>query len=56
MSKTDRSTEDYDEPGLYEIRIRGHLTDRWTDWFNGLTLTLEENGDTTCRVRGLPRD
>jgi hypothetical protein len=38
--------EDHDEPGLYEIRIKGHLDDRWTPSFGGLTFTLEENGDT----------
>ncbi|MFC1959912.1 hypothetical protein ACFLYO_04310 [Chloroflexota bacterium] len=45
MSETHVSTENQYEPGLYEIRIKGHLDDRWTDWF-GLTITLEENGDT----------
>jgi hypothetical protein len=30
----------------YEIRFKGHLDDRWADWFEGLTITLEENGDT----------
>ena len=34
------------EGGLYEIRVHGHLYDRWTGWFKGLTLTLEQNGDT----------
>jgi hypothetical protein len=24
----------------------GHLDDRWTDWFDGLTITVEDNGDT----------
>jgi hypothetical protein len=46
MSETDTSTEDHDKPGRYEIRIRGHLDDRWAAWFGGLTLTLEDNGDT----------
>jgi hypothetical protein len=46
MNETQRSTEDYDEPELYEIRIKGHLHDRWAAWFDGLTLRLEENGDT----------
>ena len=46
MSETDALTEDYDEPGLYVIRLRGHLEDRWADWFDGLILTREENGDT----------
>jgi hypothetical protein len=46
MSETHASTEDHDGPGLYEIRIKGHLDDRWAAWFGGLTLTLEDNGDT----------
>ena len=31
---------------VYQIRLKGHLGSQWTDWFGGLTLTLEENGDT----------
>ena len=46
MSETELSTADYDEPGLYEIRIRGHLTDEWANWFGGLAITLEDNGHT----------
>ena len=46
MSETDTSTADDDKPGLYEIRIKGRLTDRWAAWFEGLTITGEENGDT----------
>jgi hypothetical protein len=30
----------------FQIRIKGHLGDGWTDWFGGMTITLEENGDT----------
>jgi hypothetical protein len=30
-------------PPNYEIRLKGHLDDRWTDWFEGLSITLEEN-------------
>ena len=46
MSEPNASTETHDEPGRYEIRVKGHLTDRWTDWFEGMTLTLEINGET----------
>jgi hypothetical protein len=46
MSESHASTETHDAPGRYEIRIKGHLTARWADWFEGLTLTLEENGQT----------
>ena len=31
---------------IYQIRIRGHLAHEWADWFEGLTISLEENGDT----------
>ncbi len=30
----------------YQIRLKGHLGHEWTDWFEGLTITLEEDGDT----------
>ncbi len=33
-------------PMIYQIRIRGHLESQWTDWFDGFSITLEENGDT----------
>ena len=46
MSATHASIEDYHEPGQYEIRIKGHLEKRWAVWFEGLTITLEDNGDT----------
>ena len=34
------------EPIVYQIRIKGHLDRQWTDWFEGLTITLADNGDT----------
>ena len=34
------------QPVVYQIRIKGHLDRQWTDWFEGLTITLEEDGDT----------
>ncbi|MBZ0283610.1 MAG: hypothetical protein K8L97_22935 [Anaerolineae bacterium] len=46
MSTTPVSTDDHHEPGHYEIRIMGHLDDRWADWFEGMTITLETNGET----------
>jgi hypothetical protein len=30
----------------YEIRIKGHLDGRWADWFGGMTIALQDNGDT----------
>ena len=40
------STEVYRQPVFYEIRIQGHLADRWRHWFEGLTITLEDEGVT----------
>ncbi|MCU0487245.1 MAG: hypothetical protein MUC85_14165 [Anaerolineales bacterium] len=37
---------DPQQPMIYQIRIKGHLDSQWTDWFEGLSITLEENGDT----------
>jgi hypothetical protein len=34
------------EPMIYKIRVKGHLGCQWTEWFDGLTITLEDNGDT----------
>jgi hypothetical protein len=37
---------DMDAPKIYQIRLEGHLDQQWTEWFEGLTITLEDNGDT----------
>ncbi len=34
------------QPMVYQIRIKGHLGRQWTDWFEGLIITLEDNGET----------
>jgi hypothetical protein len=44
--KTDPS-----QPILYQIRIKGHLGREWTDWFEGLTITLGESGETLLTGR-----
>ena len=38
----------------YELRIGGHLDQHWSTWFEGFTLTHEDNGTTT--LRGTVRD
>ena len=35
-----------DRPTDYQIRIKGHLDRQWKEWFEGMTITLEEDGDT----------
>jgi hypothetical protein len=33
-------------PEYYEIKIKGHLNQRWSDWFAGLKLTYLEEDET----------
>jgi len=37
---------DPDWPAIYEIRVEGHLGHAWTGWFEGLSIALEDDGDT----------
>lgn len=46
MSDQSHPETDPGESMIYQIRIKGHLGGHWMDWFEGLTITLEDNGDT----------
>jgi hypothetical protein len=46
MSDKQTFDEKHNQDQRYEIRLKGHLDDRWAEWFEGLTITLEDNGDT----------
>lgn len=46
MPNKHSSNRDADQPMAYQIRIKGHLGSQWTEWFEGLTITLEADGDT----------
>ena len=46
MSETDASTEEYHEPGQYEIRLKGYLDDRWADQFGHMSFTHASDGTT----------
>jgi hypothetical protein len=46
MSNEHSLEREVDQPMVYQIRLKGHLGRQWTDWFEGLTLTLEDNGET----------
>jgi hypothetical protein len=46
MSNKLNPTANPSQPVVYHIRLKGHLGSEWTEWFGGLTITLEENGDT----------
>ena len=46
MSQKRNPKTDPGQPMVYQIRIKGHLGRQWADWFEGLTITLEDDGDT----------
>ncbi|MFL7790958.1 MAG: hypothetical protein AB8I69_02365 [Anaerolineae bacterium] len=46
MSDKPNPKTDPNEPAIYQVRIKGHLGREWTDWFEGLAIALEDNGDT----------
>lgn len=46
MSNKRSPARDAGQPMVYQIKVKGHLGRQWTDWFEGLTITLEEGGDT----------
>ena len=46
MSNQHQPIKCADNPLLYQIRLMGQLGSQWTNWFGGLAITLDENGDT----------
>ena len=38
-----------DKPFFYEIRVEGHLTERWSEWFGALAVHADPNGETVLR-------
>lgn len=46
MPKTFNSENHTERPMLYQIRLKGHLGSHWSEWFEGMTITPEANGDT----------
>ena len=46
-AQNDTSKDQRCESEIYEIRIQGHLKDRWAEWFDDLTINRESDGTTT---------
>jgi hypothetical protein len=46
MSDKQALNEKNNQHQYYEIRLKGHLDNQWAEWFEGLTITLEDNGGT----------
>jgi hypothetical protein len=51
MRETHITATEHDTPWRCELRIKGHLNNRWTDWLEGLTIAREDNGETLLRGR-----
>lgn len=50
----DTPTSHPHRPGWYEIRLQGQLSPRWSDRFDGMTLTAQ--GDGTTVIQGAVQD
>jgi hypothetical protein len=46
MSHEHNPTIEPSQIQVYQIRIKGHLGADWTGWFDGLAITLQDNGET----------
>ena len=46
MSEAHAASGEHGKPVRYAIRLKGHLDERWTAWFEGLTITPEDDGTT----------
>ncbi|MGD9100942.1 MAG: hypothetical protein PVF45_10720 [Anaerolineae bacterium] len=37
---------EFDKLGTYEIRVKGTLDEKWSDWFDGFSITPQADGET----------
>ena len=49
MVTTAHQVGSYGQRVQYEIRVEGHLPERWSAWFDGLTITSEDDSSTVIR-------
>jgi hypothetical protein len=42
---------EYDQPGIYLIRVKGHLDRSWSDWFDGFTISSQPGNESTLMGR-----
>lgn len=47
-----------DQPGTYEIKVPGRLDESWSEWFEGMTITVErgDEGPTISTLTGVVAD
>lgn len=46
MTDEQKPKPDTKQPLVYQIRLKGHLGQQWKEWFDGLTITLDKDGNT----------
>jgi hypothetical protein len=46
MTHAQDLTTGSEEPMIYQIRVKGHLSSRWRRWFEPMIITPQTNGDT----------
>ena len=46
ISRKNKQIPALDQTSIFQIRIKGHLGHQWTDWFDGMAITLEDDGNT----------
>ncbi len=46
MTDEQKSNPDLKQPTVYHIRVKGHLSQQWMDWFEGFAISREEDGNT----------
>lgn len=46
MANKPNAQADPNPPMVYRIRLKGHMDPQWTTWFEGMTITQTENGET----------
>jgi hypothetical protein len=46
MTDEQKPIPDPNQLPVYTLKIKGHLGQQWLNWFDGLTVTLEEDGNT----------
>jgi hypothetical protein len=52
MKKSDQRPVSLDEPALYRIKVRGRLNEKWSDYFEGMAITVEHH-DSAAAVTTL---
>ena len=48
------NSRQFNAPGMYQIKVKGTLDEKWSDWFDGFTITRHPDNETL--LVGVARD